>query len=200
MTLLRNRMNLRLVGFGWAAMLVLLALGAGGVAVGQLIGGGGRACVTDVGAPRFLCRDDAYTGRATADVTRVEEYDGDPFTLDDATVPQPDWVVDLAFTADGRRVAVTGLQWTASAAPVAGGTVRVAYDPTDPDGAVTSAELLDVVRPGLPQGPRRVSPELLVLSAGAAVLAVLAVGATAVLARVVDVLTGRRPPHLRPPG
>jgi hypothetical protein len=194
-TVFVNRIAVRAVGYVWTFLLVLVSLSAATFAAVQFVGSGGRACVTDVGAPRLLCRDGAYTGRAVADVLGVQDYDGDPFTLDGGAVQQPDWVVDLSFTADGVPVRVSGLQWTASTAPVDGGTVLVAFDPQDPAGSVASAELLDAVRPELPDRPRRVSPELLVVAAGAAGLALVAFGATFTLARFVDMVNGRQPPR-----
>lgn len=143
------------IGLSAAAVALFVGIVTGAVAVGQAVGGGGD-CVSDPGAPGIFCFDDDLTEEALAEVVRVVPFDSfedpadpqadpadDPFTAS-----LPGWYLDLDYTTvDGEDVRATDIPWPRGVAePIEGGTVRIAYDPSDPEFSVGSAQALAAAR------------------------------------------------------
>jgi hypothetical protein len=177
------------IGLSAAAVALFVAVVAGAVALGQAAGGGGE-CVSDPGAPGIFCTDDSLTEEALADVLRVVVFDpsvegtggtssDDPFALG------PGWYLDLEYTTvDGEQVRAIDIAWPRTVAePVEGSTVRIAYDPADPEFSVGSAEALAAAR--APQADEADGPAAALLwTAGlAATLAATLLGVTVLWAR-----------------
>ncbi|MBI4942494.1 MAG: hypothetical protein HY830_17275, partial [Actinobacteria bacterium] len=105
------------------------------------------------GAPGIFCLDGDLTEEALAEVVRVVPFDSftdpaDPQAEGPSDTSFPAWYLDLDYTTvDGEDVRATDIPWPHGVAePIEGGTVRIAYDPSDPGYAVGSAEALAAAR------------------------------------------------------
>ncbi len=187
------------VGGVTAGLLALVAVVAVAVALGRAVSGAGGDCVFPPGAPAMFCEDEYLTEEAMATVVRVDSLGGSDAGFPDGESPPPlpfdlpGWTVDLTYTTvSGEDVRARDIMWpTTGEEPVEGATVRVAYDPDDPEYSVTSASALAAARatPSAADGERRrPSPAGPLWTAGGT-------AAAAVVALLLTVLWARRAPR-----